>query len=185
MILITLKHLTSRAKCPTIYLKHGQIALGKIKGLDMSNFTKEEKTIIHKAIAILEGKLKSEIINCNRTDLIKYFLRLQMEQCEREHLGVLYLNTQLQLIEYRIVFSGAVNSCTLSPREIVKDALQLNATAIVMAHNHPSGYSEPSREDIASTLRTREAISLFEINLINHFVVGKGEITSMVESGFI
>ncbi|MGB4897984.1 MAG: JAB domain-containing protein [Ignavibacteria bacterium] len=147
----------------------------------MSNFTKEEQIIIYQAIAILEGKLKDEKINCNKTDLIKSFLRLQMEQCEREHLGVLYLNTQLQLIEYRIVFSGAVNSCTLSPREIVKDALELNATAIVMAHNHPSGCSEPSRADIASTLRAREALSLFEIDLIDHFVVGKDQITSMVE----
>lgn len=151
----------------------------------MSHFTKEEQIIINQAISILEGKLKGENINCNRTSLIKSFLRMQMERCEREHLGVLYLNTQLQLIEYRVVFSGAVNSCTVSPREIVKDALQLNATAIVMAHNHPSGYSEPSRADIASTLRTREALSLFEINLIDHFVVGKGEITSMFESGLI
>lgn len=151
----------------------------------MSIFTKEEQTTINQAIVILEGKLKGEKRNCNRTDLIKSFLRFQMEQCEREHLGVLYLNTQLQLIEYRVVFSGAVNSCTVSPREIVKDALQLNATAIVMAHNHPSGHSEPSRADIASTQRTREALSLFEIDLIDHFVVGKRQITSMVELGLI
>lgn len=151
----------------------------------MTHFTKEEQIIIHQAISLLDGKLKREKRSCNNAALIRSFLRLQMEQCEREHLGVLYLDTQLQLIEYRVVFSGAVNYCTLSPREIVKDALQLNATALVMAHNHPSGYSEPSRADIASTLQTREALSLFEIKLIDHFVVGKGQITSMVELGLI
>lgn len=151
----------------------------------MSYFTKEEQKIINQAIAIMDSKLKKEITTCNNVLSIKNFLRLQMEQCQREHLGVLYLDNQLRLIEYRIVFSGAVNYCTMSPREIVKDALQLNATAIIVAHNHPSGVSEPSRADVDSTIKTREALKLFEIKLVDHFVVGKGEISSMVESGLI
>jgi len=151
----------------------------------MNCITKKEQQIINQAIAILDSKLKNEITYCNNVLSIKNFLRLQMEQCQREHLGVLYLDTQLRLIEYRIVFSGAVNYCTMSPREIVKDALQLNATAIIMAHNHPSGESKPSREDVASTIKTREALKLFEIKLVDHFVVGKGQISSMIESGLI
>ncbi len=151
----------------------------------MHYFTEEEQKIINQAITVMDSKLKTEKTACNNVASIKQYLRLQMEKCEREHLGVLYLDTQLKLIEYRIVFSGAVNHCTMSPREIVKDALQLNATAIIIAHNHPSGESEPSRADVASTLKTREALTLFEINLVDHFVVGKGQITSMVESGLI
>ncbi|HAT9492387.1 TPA: DNA repair protein RadC [Legionella pneumophila subsp. pneumophila] len=151
----------------------------------MSYFTEEEQQIINQAIAVMNSKLKEEMFICNNVSSIKQFLRLQMEQCQREHLGVLYLDTQLRLIEYRIVFSGAVNYCTMSPREIVKDALQLNATAIIMAHNHPSGVSEPSRADVASTIKAREALKLFEIKLVDHFVVGKGQISSMVESGLI
>lgn len=151
----------------------------------MSLFTKEEQETIDQAITIMDAKLKTEIMTCTNVLSIKNFLRLQMEQCQREHLGVLYLDTQLRLIEYRVVFSGAVNYCTVSPREIVKDALQLNATAIIMAHNHPSGESEPSRADVVSTKKTREALELFEIKLVDHFVVGKGQITSMVESGLI
>lgn len=151
----------------------------------MSYFTKEEQKIIDQAIAILDFKLKTKLTACNNVLSIKNFLRLQMEKCEREHLGVLYLDNQLRLIEYRIVFSGAVNYCTMSPREIVKDALQLNSTAIIMTHNHPSGEPEPSRADVDSTIKTREALKLFDIKLVDHFVVGKGQISSMVESGLI
>lgn len=151
----------------------------------MHYFTKEEQKIISQACQIMDGKLKAERESCNSVAAIKQFLRLQMEGCEREHMGVLYLDTQLRLIEYRVVFSGAVSRCIVSPREIVKDALQLNATAIIMAHNHPSGESNPSRADVDSTLKTKEALTLFEIKLVDHFVVGKGQITSMVELGLI
>jgi len=151
----------------------------------MKDFTTEEQGIISQAIAILNGKLKNEKINCNNSVLVKTFLRLQLEKCEREHLGALYLDNQLRLIEYRIVFSGAVNYCTMSPREFAKDALTLNATNIILAHNHPSGDDTPSHEDIKATLKARDALNLLEINVLDHFVVGHNQISSLSEMGLI
>ena len=151
----------------------------------MTIFTEEEQNVINQAIDIMDSKLKESSLVCDKVLTIKNFLRLQMEHCQREHIGVLYLDNHLRLLEYRVVFRGAVNYCTMSPREIVKDALELNATAIIMAHNHPSGNSEPSRADIDATMSVKKALKLFDIKLVDHFVIGKREITSLVESGLI
>lgn len=151
----------------------------------MNVFTEKEQGIINQAIEIMDSKLKSTQDIYNHPFLVKTFLRLQLEKCKREHLSVMYLCTQLRLIEYRVVFSGAVNYCTFDAREIVKDALELNATAIIIAHNHPSGDSEPSDADISSTIQTKKVLDLLNIRLVDHFVVGKGEITSLVETGRI
>lgn len=164
--------------------KHGHFALGKMGNKQMDYFTKDEQCIINQATEILDSKLKIKNV-CDNVFLIRNYLRIQMEQCQREHMSAFYLNTQLRLIEYKVVFSGGVKSCTISAREFAKDALQLNATAIVLAHNHPSGESMPSPEDIKATLKIREALELFEINLIDHFVVGHNEISSMRELNLI
>lgn len=151
----------------------------------MSYFTKDEQLIINQAIVILDNKLKTNKTTMNSAFLVKNFLRLQMEHCQREHFSALYLDTQLQLLDYKVVFSGAVNSCTVSAREIVKDALALNSTAVILAHNHPSGNATPSRNDIDSTLMMRDALQLLDIKLIDHFVVGHNEINSLVELNLI
>ena len=151
----------------------------------MSYFTKEEQRIIDQAIVILNSKLRVNKKPCNHVFLIKNYLRLQLEKCQREHMAALYLDTQLKLIEYRVVFSGSVNSCTISARELVKDALELNSTAVILAHNHPSGNSTPSPEDIESTLKIKKALRLFDINLVDHFVVGHNQISSLSELSLI
>lgn len=145
----------------------------------MHHLTISEKSIINQAIEILDSKLKTKNVSFDNAALVKNYLRFQLEKCEREHMTAFYLDTQLRLIEYKIVFSGAVNSCTISAREFVKDALHLNASAIILAHNHPSGNAKPSQEDIKATSKIKEALDLFEIKLIDHFIVGHNQINSL------
>lgn len=147
----------------------------------MKHFTIEERPVIEEALSIMEKKLRQDpVIQCDLFRL-KCFLHLQMARCEREHLGVFYLDNRLRLLDYRVVFSGTINYCEVSPREIAKDALELNAIAIVMAHNHPSGCSKPSVADIAITKKIKHALELFEIKLIEHFIIGKENISALVD----
>ncbi|MGL6028445.1 MAG: JAB domain-containing protein [Legionella sp.] len=161
-------------------------ALGNKQGKEqMHHLTSNEKTIIKQAIEILDSKLRTKDVRFDCAASVKQYLRLQLESCEREHMTALYLDTQHRLIEYRKVFSGVVNSCSISAREFVKDALSLNATAIIIAHNHPSGHAEPSREDIKATLNLKDALNVFDIKLIDHFIVGHNEIKSLAELNLI
>lgn len=145
----------------------------------MQHFTADEYTIINQAIAIIDSKLGTKNVCFDNAASVKNYLRFQLEHCEREHMTAFYLDKQLRLIEYKIVFSGAISSCTISAREFVKDALNLNAAAIILAHNHPSGNAKPSQEDIKATLKIKEALDLFEIKLIDHFIVGHNQINSL------
>lgn len=147
----------------------------------MHHFTADEETIINQALTIIDSKLRTKNVYFDNAALVKNYLRFKLEPCEREHMTAFYLDTQLRLIEYKIVFSGAISSCTISAREFVKDALHLNASAIILAHNHPSGNAKPSQEDIKATLKIKEALDLFEIKLVDHFVVGHNQINSLRE----
>ena len=69
------------------------------------------------------------------------------------------------------------------PREIVKLALQNNAAAVIVAHNHPSGVAEPSQSDIAITKRIKQALALVDIRILDHFIVGRGKVTSLADAG--
>lgn len=151
----------------------------------MHHLTVDEKIIINQAIRIIDSKLRTKNVYFNNASLVKQYLRLQLEPCEREHMTAFYLDTQLRLIEYKRVFSGLVNSCPISAREFIKDALNLNATAIILAHNHPSGDAQPSQEDIKATLKMKDALNVFEIKLIDHFIVGHNQINSLTELNLI
>ena len=96
---------------------------------------------------------------------------------------VLLLDTRHQLLEYRELFQGTINGASVHPREVVKLALSKNAAAVIVAHNHPSGNAEPSKSDIAITRSLKTALNLMEIRLLDHFVVGHGDVTSLADRG--
>lgn len=98
---------------------------------------------------------------------------------DSEHFLCVYLDTKNQVLEQRIEFKGTIDRCNVSPREIVKRALELNAKSIIMAHNHPSGDVEPSNADLAITKTIKTSLNLFNINLIDHIIVSRSNIRSM------
>jgi DNA repair protein RadC len=114
---------------------------------------------------------------------VRDYLAVQMRDYQREVFVVLLLDTRHQLLEYRELFQGTINGASVHPREVVKLALSINAAAVIVAHNHPSGNAEPSKSDIAITRSLKTALNLMEIRLLDHFVVGRGDVTSLADRG--
>ncbi|MFC2165620.1 DNA repair protein RadC [Acidobacteriota bacterium] len=104
---------------------------------------------------------------------------------DRETLFILLFDAKNKLIAEELHTIGTVDSCSVYPREIVKSALLKNAVSIAMVHNHPSGNSEPSIQDIEITKRTIDACELLDIKVLDHIILGDSEFYSMSDHGDI
>lgn len=113
------------------------------------------------------------------------FFRSKLAGREREIFAVAFLNNQHQLLAYEEMFQGSVSSVEVHPREVVYRALQLNAAAVVVSHNHPSFATEPSRADIAITGRLKKVLELVAVRLIDHIVVAGNETVSLAGLGHL
>ncbi|MFC6441061.1 RadC family protein [Bowmanella sp. JS7-9] len=104
-----------------------------------------------------------------------------------ECFAVVYLDSQHRLIDVEIVFEGTIDSAAVYPRVVARKALEQNAAALILMHNHPSGIAEPSQADKAITKRLQDALALFDIRIIDHLVVGcsNGSVVSFAERGLI
>jgi DNA repair protein RadC len=144
-----------------------------------------EAQIVRLALDILDAQLKIKGAEMTSPELVSQFLRLQLELEEQEVFAVLFLDTRHRLIEFRRMFFGTIDGASVYPREVVKVALQLNAAAAILVHNHPSGISEPSQADRHLTNRLRDSLALVDVRVLDHMVVGQREITSFAERGWI
>ena len=98
---------------------------------------------------------------------------------------MIYLDTHHRLIELQTLFRGTLAQASVYPREVVKEALARNAAAVVLAHNHPSGVAEPSRADEFLTQTLKSALQLVDVRVLDHLVVGRGEVVSFAERGLL
>ena len=96
----------------------------------------------------------------------------------------MFLDNRNTLIEFREMFHGTVDQAAVYPREVVKAALEVNAAAVIFAHNHPSGETDPSQADLRITARLKDALSLMEIRVLDHLIVGR-DVTSFAERGLL
>lgn len=144
-----------------------------------------EQQIIDRAITILEARHAPGSEPLKSPDLIRKHLRLRMAKLSREEFGCLFLDSRHRLIEMRELFRGTIDGAAVYPREVVKASLAVNAAAVVLYHNHPSGISEPSQSDISLTRRLKEALGLVDVRVLDHFVVSGTESTSLAERGLI
>ena len=103
----------------------------------------------------------------------KNLFRQKLAARENEAFAVLFLDNKHRVIEYEELFYGTIDSASVHARVIVQRALALNAAAVIVAHNHPSGEPDPSRADETLTLRLKEALALVEVRLLDHIVVGE------------
>ncbi|MDP9768873.1 UNVERIFIED_ORG: DNA repair protein RadC [Atlantibacter hermannii] len=118
------------------------------------------------------------------TPFSRDWVRLQLAGQERELFMVLLLDNQNRLLGHETLFLGSITSTEIHPREVVKAALRHNAAAAIFAHNHPSGYAEPSDADRHITERLKKALALVEIRVLDHLIVGRKEIVSFAERGW-
>lgn len=117
--------------------------------------------------------------------LVRQYLSARLRHHQREVFAVLFLDNQHRLITYAELFHGTIDSASVYPREVVKEALARNAAAIILAHNHPSGVAEPSQADRRITERIQAALELVDIRVLDHMVVGDSEVVSFAERGFL
>jgi DNA repair protein RadC len=102
------------------------------------------------------------------------FFQSQLTEKEKEIFVCLFLDTAHKIISYEEIFHGTINACRVYPREIAKLALGFNATAVIIAHNHPSGTLKESPHDIELTQKLQEALNLIEVKVLDHIIVGQG-----------
>jgi len=103
----------------------------------------------------------------------------------REAFYVLYLDNKNRVIQGEILFEGTIDSASVYPREVVRQALHHNAAGLILAHNHPSGLAEPSQADKHITKRIADALALVDIRVLDHIVIGDGETVSFCERGWM
>lgn len=116
---------------------------------------------------------------------VRRFLTAQLRHKPHEVFAALFLDNQHQLLKYEELFSGTIDGANVYPREVVKRVLHHNAAAVIFAHNHPSGLSDPSQADHHITKQLSDALALIDVRVLDHLVVGEGEITSFAERGWL
>lgn len=140
---------------------------------------------IKRAISLLEKYLRQPGVVLTSPEQVRDWLRLKLCGLEREVFMVLYLDSQNRLLECEALFAGTVGHVSVHPREVLKSALRHNATAVVIAHNHPSGRAEPSKRDRQLTDKLKAALALINIAILDHLVVGSHDIESFAERGWL
>ena len=113
------------------------------------------------------------------------YLQTVLRDRNREIFTCLFLDTRHRVIASENLFQGSIDGACVYPRVVAERALRLSAAAVIVAHNHPSGVSEPSLADQAITRRLKDALMLLEIRLLDHFVVGDGPPVSMASRGML
>ena len=140
--------------------------------------------VIHMALNILSARHNTGEILTNPKDTANY-LRLKLSEYKNEVFCALFLNTRHKIIAFEQLFQGTVDGAAVYPRVVAQRAMQHNASAVIFAHNHPSGVSEPSSADTHITQQLVETLKLIDVRVLDHFVVANGGTTSFAERGFL
>jgi len=113
------------------------------------------------------------------------FLQARLRGLGHELFCCLFLDNRHRVLRFDEMFRGTIDGTSVYPREVVKEALAINAAAVILAHNHPSGVAEPSQADERITQRLKSALELVDIRLLDHLIIGDGPATSLARRGMI
>ncbi|MEC4559518.1 RadC family protein [Pseudomonas inefficax] len=116
---------------------------------------------------------------------VRRYLKSMLRHEVSEVFGCLFLDTKHRPLAFEILFRGTIDRASVYPREVVRRALLHNAAALILCHNHPSGNSEPSQDDVHLTLSLKRGLALIDVRVLDHIIIGDGEPLSMVEHGWI
>jgi len=147
--------------------------------------TEHGDELIRRALVVLLQRLRTPGPTFDAPRTVKDFCTLRLATAEAECFDVLFLDAQHRLIEARTMFTGTLTQTSVYPREVVKQALALNAGAVILAHNHPSGLPEPSRADEFLTQTLKSALVLVDVRVLDHLIVGGSSVTSFAERGLL
>ena len=144
-----------------------------------------ESRTIARALRVMEKSLVVRDVVFDSPALVRQYLSLRLFNLEAEVFMVLLLDAQNRLIEARELFRGTVSQTVVYPREVVKAALLANASAVIFAHNHPSGVPDPSQADKMLTDALRSALTTVDVRVLDHIIVAGPKTTSFAERGWL
>ena len=157
----------------------------RLAGLKPSSLSDVEKqSVVTLAMKVLAIKHRAGRPLSN-PEATRNYLRLRLADYRNEVFGGVFLNNRHRIIAVRELFQGTIDGASIHPRVVVQQALETNAAAILLFHNHPSGVAEPSHADEAITRQLKEALALVDVRVLDHFVVSAGESVSFAERGLI
>ena len=113
------------------------------------------------------------------------YLKARLGHLGHELFCCMYLDNRHRVLRFDEMFRGTIDGTSVYPREVVKEALAVNAAAVILAHNHPSGVAEPSQADERITRRLRAALELVDIRLLDHLIIGAGRAISLASRGML
>lgn len=155
----------------------------EVKGLGRAKYA-QLQAVLELCRRYLEEEIAQQPLLDSSQNTQRY-LQSRLSHLPHEVFVCLLLDSRHQLIEYHELFRGSLNSASVHPREVAKLALQLNAAAIIIAHNHPSGDPTPSEADRYLTRELAAALALIEVKLLDHIVIGKGQCCSLAEMNLL
>lgn len=150
----------------------------RVKGLlSPEDIVSEAREILFRDMVSSPSLVKPE-------DAIEY-LKIKLAGEKNEVFSVIFLNNKHRAIGYEEMFKGTIDGAAVYPRVIAQRCLEVNAAAVIFAHNHPSGCVNPSEADRSITRRLVEALGLLDVRVLDHFVIGAGNYSSLAERGWL
>ncbi|MBX6066562.1 MULTISPECIES: JAB domain-containing protein [Pseudomonadota] len=144
-----------------------------------------EDWIVQQAIVLLERRVFKAGPRLERPAAVRDYLRLKLVAEPNEIFVVVFMNSMHDVLAVEPMFHGTINATSVYPRVVLQRALQLNAAAVIFAHQHPSGSTEPSNADRVLTEQLKTALALIDVRVLDHFVIGQGAPYSFAESGLL
>jgi DNA repair protein RadC len=158
--------------------------LAKLPGLGPAKATQLAATLELARRALAEDMKRRDLLGS--PGAVRDWLRLKLGGLSHEVFGALWLDAQNRLIAWEELSRGTLTQTSVYPREVVKRALATNAAAAILAHNHPSGFAEPSAADELLTRNLKEALALVDVRVLDHFIVaGQSQPLSFAERGLV
>ena len=154
-----------------------------VKGMGPAKFVQLQAVLEMSRRALQEELQNGDTLNSPR--VVRDYLKLLLAGRSQEVFLVLFLDTQHRVIASEELFHGTLSQTSVYPREVVKRALAHNAAAVIFAHNHPSGVTEPSQADQLLTSALKQALALVDVTVLDHFVVAAGQPLSFAERGLL
>lgn len=155
------------------------------KGFKEPEMPAHERAVVDAALSILGQRLRTHGPLFDSPQSVREYLVLALGHKPHEVFTVLFLDSQHRLLAHEDLFRGTLSQTSVYPREVVIRALHHQASAVVLAHNHPSGSLQPSPADQHLTQTLKAALALVDVRVLDHFVVGCSEATSMREMGMV
>ena len=144
-----------------------------------------EDWIVQQAIVLLERRVFKAGPRLERPAAVRDYLRLKLVAEPNEIFVVVFMNSMHDVLAVEPMFHGTINATSVYPRVVLQRALQLNAAAVIFAHQHPSGTTDPSNADRLLTEQLKTALALIDVRVLDHFVIGQGTPYSFAESGLL